>query len=114
MKRVVIFENVSKELRSRSVARKMFSELAAQGLNVNFELDFNNIIMMSRSFADEVLEFIDLIGKTKVCIINANENISLTLKIVDKNRNNRRYFKATGQSKSFDNIDSLKDYLLSF
>lgn len=113
MEKVIRFETISNELRSRSAARKIFSDNASQGDIMNFVLDFSNIYSISRSFADEVYEFINLIGKNKVCIKNTEPNISLTLEIVEKNRGNKRDYKVTGDVESFEDIDSLKDFLLT-
>lgn len=114
MKRVVTLGDISSELRSRSVARKIFSDLAARYGNCDhFELDFKDVSMISRSFADEIYEFINLIGKTKVTVKNTATNISLTLEIVDRNRSSKRHFDITGETKCFNDIESLKKYLLT-
>lgn len=109
MKCIIKLGGISSELRSRSIARKIFNNCSVQ--DNDFELDFKDVIMISRSFADEIFEFIDLVGKAKVSFSGMSTNIELTLKIVDKNRTAKRKFNITGDTKTFDNVDSLKEYL---
>lgn len=111
---IVISELIRGELRSRTEAKKIYTE--ALGLNTkNICIDFANVCFMSRSFADElcnVLESLDS-NNYKVALKNKCDSIELMMKIVKGNRNKPRTINENSEIKEFSDIDALSDFLLT-
>jgi len=111
---IVISELIRGELRSRTEAKKIYAK--ALELKVNtICIDFANVCFMSRSFADELCNILDILGSKDITISIKNEcdSIDLMMKIVMGNRNKPRSIKENSEVKEFTDIDSLSEFLLT-
>ncbi len=114
MREKIMLSNIASELRSRSEARKMFEKYRSiTSPTVEIEIDFSGVVLISRSFADELCEIIDSLSN-KVIMVNKSLNIDLTMKIVRKNRNTQRTYSLNGDVREYSDVESLTEFLCHF
>ena len=111
---IVISELIRGELRSRTEAKKIYAKVLSLD-SKSISIDFSNVCFMSRSFADELCNILDLLRskEVKVRLKNKCDSIDLMMKIVEGNRNKPRVAKEDSQVKEFSDIDALSEFLLT-
>lgn len=78
--------------------------------NTIVDVDFKDIIFMSRSFADQFHKDIMAGDSVDIVIKNADLGIIEMLKAVSQTQNKRKPVKKSYQVLSFNNLDMLSDY----
>lgn len=112
MEKILISKFISKELRSRTEAKKILSKVMEQN-TTSITFDFSEVVFMSRSFADELCNTFNELEKKKIKVqtINKCDIIDLIFNIVEANRGNRKKVKENSQVKEFSDIDELSSFL---
>lgn len=112
---IIVVDRLSELLNSREAASKLFNIVKQQKAD-RFELDFNDIEFMSRSFADQFHKERTLFEKSNdvvIEILNANEEIIKMLKTVARTQNKTKRAFVKLPVFKYSNAELLSDYLLS-
>jgi anti-anti-sigma regulatory factor len=112
MKKIIISELIGKKLQSRIEAKKIYGLVVSLDVK-SISLDFGNVTFMSRSFADEFCETINLFNKinVKIELINENAAIKEALNVVSSNRNKPKKVELNYSTLDFTNMNNLSDFL---
>lgn len=77
---IVISELIRGELRSRTEAKKIYAKVLSLD-SKSISIDFSNVCFMSRSFADELCNILDLLRSKEVKVRLKNKCDSIDLLI---------------------------------
>ena len=101
-------------LDTRESASKL-AELIIEAGEHTVELDFTNIIFMSRSFADQFhKELYNCESTVEISIKNADVSILDMLRAVSKTQHSRKAIKKNYQLISFNSLSKLEDFTFSW
>lgn len=99
---------ISTDIRTRANAEIIKS--AIDGMEGNIILDFKNVMFMSRSFADEVYNILQLNGN--VVVSGMSQPVQNMFGAVSASRKNGRVFKNEDyEMREFDDMKSLSTFL---
>lgn len=111
MEIILIKELIGTELRSRVEAKKVLNRINSTN-GGEIVIDFSDVTFISRSFADELCGVIDTCRLSrKITEIFKGEIVDLTLEVVRKNRNKPKNLLPIGETKEFDDMKSLSEFL---
>ena len=112
MKTIVLKDSLGTDIRSRKNARVIKEFILASGNQIT--IDFQDIVFISRSFADELYNVInDFKTKTIVCA-NIPDNVNKMMSAVKTSRETaRKRIKEQTEIKYFDNIQTLSEILVT-
>ncbi len=113
MKQIIRLKDIyASDLYTRSRAAELRKDIIDDASDVT--LDFNGIGFMSRSFADELCNIIDSLGKTSFHYINRNADVEAMMTKVAEGRNReRKRGISTARMLKFHDMESLSQYLLA-
>lgn len=101
---------IGDDIRTRSRIRQLTDLLAP---NEYYRLDFAKVNFISRSFADELVSFIDNSGDRIVCI-NMPDHIHQLLAIVRRNRNTPSSAPKRGEVIKLKTAEQMEEFFGSF
>lgn len=111
MRTILIKDLIGTELRSRIEARKVLNQIKTLE-NDDIVIDFSGVTFLSRSFSDELCGIIDTFSSLKkITEIGKAEIVEITLEVVRKNRNKPKNIFFDGNTKEFDDMKSLSEFL---
>ncbi|MDR0894237.1 MAG: hypothetical protein LBN06_02900 [Prevotellaceae bacterium] len=107
---IQIAQLIGNELRSRMQANQILTainETASQ----HIILDFEQVVFVSRSFADELCGILEQVKASKeITLINEEDIVKETLRIVMKHRNTKRTHETSVKTIVFHNMTELSNY----
>jgi hypothetical protein len=114
MQTLLLAELIGTELRSRTEAERIFAHIHSSAYMNKIVIDFQGVVSMSRSFADEFCEITEKHKLTySIDVINKNKYIETILDIVSQNRHKPKNVPDTGETKEFPDMESLSEFLLT-
>jgi anti-anti-sigma regulatory factor len=107
---IQITQLIGNELRSRTQANQILNAINEMA-NKHIILDFENVVFVSRSFADELCGIMEQVKASKeITLINEENIVKETLRIVMKNRNTKKIYKTPVKTITFHNMTELSNY----
>jgi hypothetical protein len=111
-KRILIARIISTDVRSRSRAQIIRSELNKEVLNL---LDFSGVTFISRSFADELCSIIKEFPECNIKIVEMMGVVKAMYETVQFSRTQKRLREDNkSEIKDIEDINSLSSYFLAF
>lgn len=111
-KEIKIIDLISSDVRSRSNAEIIRSEIEKSSLEIL--LDFSGVTFISRSFTDELYSIMCFFKNKKIDLVNMSDVVASMVKAVKDGREKRRVrVKDNSEIKEFGDMDSLSAFLLT-
>lgn len=106
--KIYISKLISTDIRSRSNINRIEEEI--RRIDSKVELDFSEVDFMSRSFADELYNFVESHKNVSIC--NINGIARSMIEAVRESRNSKRVYNTDdSEIKEFEDIKSLSSFL---
>ncbi|KAA6350326.1 hypothetical protein EZS27_002292 [termite gut metagenome] len=114
MQTLLLADLIGTELQSRTEAKRILTYISSSTYEKDIVIDFQGVMFISRSFADEFCEITEQHKLTHtIDVINKNEYVETVLDIVLRNRYQPKNVPDTGETKTFRDMDSLSEFLLT-
>lgn len=111
MKTIVLKDSLGTDIRSRKNVYIIKEFMSTAGNQIT--IDFQDIVFISRSFADELYDVINVYNTKSVTFANTSDDVNKMLSAVKTSRETaRKRTKEQTEISYFDNIQTLSEFLV--